>query len=632
MALTGEMTDTSHPAKEAGLLSLSLASIGVVYGDIGTSPLYAFRATMIAAGARGGVRVEDVLGGLSLIIWALMIIVTMKYVVILLRADNRGEGGTLSLLALAQRALGRSTGVILALGMLGAALFYGDAVITPAISVLSAVEGLSLVTSRLDALVLPITMIVIIALFAAQSRGTAAVASLFGPITLIWFGVLAVGGLQHVVADPSVLASLNPVHAARFLQTHGKLGLVVLGAVFLAVTGAEALYADLGHFGRKPIQLAWLVVAFPALILNYLGQGAALLADPTTIENPFFLMYPAQALLPVVGLATCATIIASQAVITGAFSLTRQAIQLRLLPRMKIRHTSETQAGQIYLPSVNSFLLVAVLALVLAFGSSSALANAYGISVTGTMVVTAILALIVVHKHWHWPLWAASLLMLPFLAIDLIFLGANMLKVVEGGYVPLCIAGLVVLIMWTWVKGTALLTAKEQSSEVPMDLILRQLDKKPLPMIAGTAIFLTSNPEYAPVALMHSLKHFKSLHEHNVILTIVTGNVPRVALEDRIELVEVNPRFRRITMTFGYMEDPNVPQALALCRKLGWKFDIMSTSFILSRRTLKLSSKSKLPGWQSRLYIFLARNAAGASDYFHIPAGRVVEIGTQVNL
>ena len=632
MALTGEMTDTSHPAKEAGLLSLSLASIGVVYGDIGTSPLYAFRETMIAAGARGGVRIEDVLGGLSLIIWALMIIVTAKYVVILLRADNRGEGGTLSLLALAQRAIGRSTGVILALGMLGAALFYGDAVITPAISVLSAVEGLSLVTSRLDALVLPITMIVIIALFAAQSRGTAAVASLFGPITLIWFGVLAVGGLQHVVADPSVLASLNPVHAARFLQTHGKLGLVVLGAVFLAVTGAEALYADLGHFGRKPIQLAWLVVAFPALILNYLGQGAALLADPTTIENPFFLMYPAQALLPVVGLATCATIIASQAVITGAFSLTRQAIQLRLLPRMKIRHTSETQAGQIYLPSVNSFLLVAVLALVLAFGSSSALANAYGISVTGTMVVTAILALIVVHKHWHWPLWAASLLMLPFLAIDLIFLGANMLKVVEGGYVPLCIAGLVVLIMWTWVKGTALLTAKEQSSEVPMDLILRQLDKKPLPMIAGTAIFLTSNPEYAPVALMHSLKHFKSLHEHNVILTIVTGNVPRVALEDRIELVEVNPRFRRITMTFGYMEDPNVPQALALCRKLGWKFDIMSTSFILSRRTLKLSSKSKLPGWQSRLYIFLARNAAGASDYFHIPAGRVVEIGTQVNL
>ena len=632
MALTGEMTDTSHPAKEAGLLSLSLASIGVVYGDIGTSPLYAFRATMIAAGARGGVRVEDVLGGLSLIIWALMIIVTAKYVVILLRADNRGEGGTLSLLALAQRAIGRSTGVILALGMLGAALFYGDAVITPAISVLSAVEGLSLVTSRLDALVLPITMIVIIALFAAQSRGTAAVASLFGPITLVWFGVLAVGGLQHVVADPSVLASLNPVHAARFLQTHGKLGLVVLGAVFLAVTGAEALYADLGHFGRKPIQLAWLVVAFPALILNYLGQGAALLADPTTIENPFFLMYPAQALLPVVGLATCATIIASQAVITGAFSLTRQAIQLRLLPRMKIRHTSETQAGQIYLPSVNSFLLVAVLALVLAFGSSSALANAYGISVTGTMVVTAILALIVVHKHWHWPLWAASLLMLPFLAIDLIFLGANMLKVVEGGYVPLCIAGLVVLIMWTWVKGTALLTAKEQSSEVPMDLILRQLDKKPLPMIAGTAIFLTSNPEYAPVALMHSLKHFKSLHEHNVILTIVTGNVPRVALEDRIDLVDVNPRFRRITMTFGYMEDPNVPQALALCRKLGWKFDIMSTSFILSRRTLKLSSKSKLPGWQSRLYIFLARNAAGASDYFHIPAGRVVEIGTQVNL
>ena len=632
MALTEELTDTSHPAKPAGLLSLSIASIGVVYGDIGTSPLYAFRETMIAAGAKNGVRVADVLGGLSLIMWALMIIVTLKYVVILLRADNRGEGGTLSLLALAQRAMGRSTGIILTLGMLGAALFYGDAVITPAISVLSAVEGLSLVTSRLDAFVIPITLVVIVALFAAQSRGTAAVARLFGPITLIWFVVLAVGGIEHIAANPSVIAAVNPVHAVTFLQTHGRLGLVVLGAVFLAVTGAEALYADLGHFGRRPIQLAWLVVAFPALILNYLGQGALLLSDPATIENPFFLMYPAQALLPVVGLATCATIIASQAVITGAFSLTRQAIQLRLLPRMKIRHTSETQAGQIYLPSVNSLLMLAVLALVLAFGSSSALANAYGISVTGTMVVTAILALIVVHKHWHWPLWAASLLMLPFLAIDLVFLGANMLKVVEGGYVPLCIAGLVVLIMWTWVKGTTLLTAKEQSSEVPMDLIMRQLDKKPLPTILGTAIFLTSNPDYAPVALMHSLKHFKSLHEHNVILTIVTGNVPRVTAEDRIALVEVNPRFRRITMTFGYMEDPNVPQALALCRKMGWKFDIMSTSFILSRRTLKLSSKSKLPGWQSRLYIFLARNAAGASDYFHIPAGRVVEIGTQVNL
>ena len=632
MTLTAELNEPAHPAKQAGLLSLSLASIGVVYGDIGTSPLYAFRETMIAAGARNGVKVEDVLGGLSLIIWALMIIVTVKYVVILLRADNRGEGGTLSLLALAQRSMGVTTGVVLTLGMLGAALFYGDAVITPAISVLSAVEGLSLVTTRLSAFVLPITLVVIVALFAAQSRGTAAVASLFGPITLVWFGVLAFGGLQHVGANPSVIAALNPLHAVSFLQTHGRLGLVVLGAVFLAVTGAEALYADLGHFGRRPIQLAWLVVAFPALILNYLGQGALLLSDPTTIENPFFLMYPAQALLPVVALATAATIIASQAVITGAFSLTRQAIQLRLFPRMKIRHTSETQAGQIYLPSVNSFLMLAVLALVLAFGSSSALANAYGISVTGTMVVTAILALIVVHKHWHWPLWAASLLMLPFLAIDLVFLGANMLKVVEGGYVPLGIAGLVVLVMWTWVKGTALLTAKEQSSEVPMDLILRQLDKKPLPVIPGTAVFLTSNPDYAPVALMHSLKHFKSLHEQNVILTIVTANVPRVGVEDRIDLVEVNPRFRRITMTFGYMEDPNVPQALALCRKLGWKFDIMSTSFILSRRTLKLSSKSKLPGWQSRLYIFLARNAAGASDYFHIPAGRVVEIGTQVNL
>ncbi len=614
---------------KAGLMGLSLASIGVVYGDIGTSPLYAFRESMRAA---GGVSPQNVLGVLSLIIWALMIVVTAKYVVILLRADNQGEGGTLSLLALAQRAIGRSGGWILLFGMLGAALFYGDAVITPAISVLSAVEGLSLVTTEFDAFVLPITLVIIFALFAVQSRGTAAVASLFGPITLVWFIVLAVGGVVHIAANPSVLASLNPLHAAEFLRGHGHLGLVVLGAVFLAVTGAEALYADLGHFGRTPIQLAWLFVAFPALVLNYLGQGALVLADPTTLDNPFFLMFPAQTLLPVVALATMATIIASQAVITGAFSLTRQAIQLKLFPRMKIRHTSETQEGQIFLPSVNTFLLVAVLALVLVFGSSTALANAYGISVTGTMVVTAVLALIVVHRHWRWPLWAAVLLILPFLIIDLVFLAANMLKVVEGGYVPLGIAALMVLIMWTWVKGTALLTAKEQNSDVPLETILRQLEKKPLPSIAGTAVFLTATPKFAPVALMHSLKHFKSLHEQNVILTVVTADVPRVAVGDRVQMADISPRFRRVTMRFGYMEDPNVPQALLQCRKLGWKYDIMSTSFLLSRRTLKLSSKSTLPGWQSRLFIFLARNAAGASDYFHIPAGRVVEIGTQVNL
>lgn len=624
---------TTDTPKQAGVLALSLGSIGVVYGDIGTSPLYAFREAMLAAGgAHGGVQRDDVLGVLSLIIWALMVIVTVKYVLILLRADNQGEGGTLSLLALAQRAMGRSTPAILLTGMVGAALFYGDAAITPAISVLSAVEGLKLVTSSLEPFILPITIAIIIALFLVQSRGTAAVASLFGPITLVWFMVMAFGGAAHIASDPGILAAANPFHAVAFVAQNSGLGLIVLGAVFLAVTGAEALYADLGHFGRRPIQLAWIFIALPSLVLNYLGQGVLVLADPTALENPFFLMYPEWALLPVVVLATMATIIASQAVITGAYSLTRQAIQLKLLPRMKIRHTSETQVGQIYLPGVNGLLLLAVLTLVLAFGSSSGLASAYGISVTGTMVVTAVLALIVVHLHWRWRLWTAVALILPFLVIDLIFLGANMLKVFDGGYVPLAMAGVVVLVMATWVRGTAVLTRKGAEGEVPLETILHQLDKKPIATIPGTAVYLTATPDYAPIALLHSLKHFKSLHEFNVILTIVTATVPRVDPADRVEMVDINDRFRRVTMTFGYMDDPNVPQGLAQCRKLGWKFDIMSTSFLLSRRTLKLSSKSQLPGWQSRLFIFLSRNAAGASDYFHIPAGRVVEVGTQVNL
>jgi KUP system potassium uptake protein len=623
-------TDLTLPSpKRSGMLALSLGSIGVVYGDIGTSPLYAFREAMVAAG--DGSR-ETVLGVLSLILWALMVIVTVKYVLILLRADNQGEGGTLSLLALAQRAMGRRSGWVLLMGMIGAALFYGDAAITPAISVLSAVEGLKLVTSQLEPYVLPITIAIIIALFLVQSRGTAAVASLFGPITLVWFAVMGLGGAVQIAADPAILAAINPVHALRFVAGHGHIGLVVLGAVFLAVTGAEALYADLGHFGRRPIQLAWVAVALPSLTLNYLGQGVLVLANPQAMENPFFLMYPEWALLPVVILATMATIIASQAVITGAYSLTRQAIQLRLLPRLKIRHTSETQEGQIYLPAVNALLLLAVLALVVGFGSSSSLASAYGISVTGTMVVTAVLALVVVNRHWGWPLWAATALILPFLLIDLIFLGANMLKVLDGGYVPLAIAAVVVMVMLTWLRGTAVLVQKEQDAEVALDTILRQLDKKPIAIIPGTAVYLTSSPQTAPVALMHSLKHFKSLHEYNVILTIVTATVPRVDPEDRVQMEIINPRFRRVTMNYGYMEDPNVPQGLAKCRALGWKFDIMSTSFLLSRRTLKLSSKSKLPGWQSRLFIFMARNSAGASDYFHIPAGRVVEIGTQVNI
>lgn len=624
---------TEPHGSKASFWTLALGSIGVVYGDIGTSPLYAFREAMSAAsGGHGGVDRMNVLGVVSLILWALTVVVTIKYVLILLRTDNHGEGGTLSLLALANQSLGRSAPAVLLVGALGASLFFGDALITPAISVLSAVEGVKLVTSTLEPYILPITIAIILGLFLIQSHGTSVVAGWFGPVTLVWFAVMALGGAMHLADDLAVLAALNPVYAIAFLAHHGVIGLVTLGAVFLAVTGAEALYADLGHFGRKPIQMAWVFVAFPSLAINYLGQGALLLAHPEKLENPFFLLYPDWALAPVVLLATLATIIASQAVITGAYSLTRQAIQLRLLPRMRILHTSAEHAGQIYMPGVNTMLLLGVLLLVSVFASSSRLANAYGIAVTGTMVVTAILALVVVHKHWRWPLWTAAALIVPFLVVDAIFLGANLMKLFEGGYVPLMIACIVMLVMRSWLKGTQILETKARQTDLPIDMLLRQLDKKPPVLVPGTAVYLTAQPDLAPVALLHSLKHFKALHEQNVILTIRTADTPRVADEDRVEMHDVSGLFRQVTLNFGYMEEPNVPKGLLLCRKLGWKFDIMSTSFLVSRRSLKPAAKSDMHRWQRALFIYLSRNAAGASDYFHIPAGRVVEIGAQVNI
>ena len=631
------MTDHSLPQPDvpakAGLLSLSLAAIGVVYGDIGTSPLYAFREAMKAAGTRhGGVNPADVLGVLSLITWALMIIVTFKYVALLMRADNQGEGGTLSLLALAERSLGGRRRLVLALGLVGAALFFGDAAITPAISVLSAVEGLSLITTAFDPWIEAISVVIIIGLFLVQYRGTAAVAVFFGPITLVWFTLMAVGGLWHIADAPQVLVALNPLQALEFLLSNGKLGLIVLGAVFLAVTGAEALYADMGHFGRRPIQLAWIVVALPSLLLNYFGQGALILKDPAALENPFFRLYPESLLLPVVALATAATIIASQAVISGAFSLTRQAIQLRLLPRMRIRHTSDAQEGQIYMPAVNQGLMVAVLVLVVVFGNSSALASAYGIAVTGTMVVTATLAMVVAHKHWGLRAPLAVALFAPFLALDLTFLGANLLKLFEGGWLPLGLATLMVITMTAWNRGTGVVLSKEAQGEMDLVKLIRMLMVKPLPKVPGTAVFLTSDPNYAPAALLHSLKHFKVLHEQNVILTIRTADIPRVSPEDRVTMIDLAAGFRQVTLTWGYAEEPDVPDGLALCRKLGWKFDIMATSFILSRRSLRLSSRREIPAWMARLFILMARNSAPASDYFRIPVGRVVELGTQVNV
>ena len=618
--------------RKTAFWALTIGSVGVVYGDIGTSPLYALREAVTAAGAGGTATREAVLGVLSLILWALIVVVTLKYVLILLRADNKGEGGTLALMALAQRALGRRTGAVVLCGIISAALFYGDAVITPALSVLSAIEGLKIATPAFEPFIVPLTVVILVALFAVQSRGTASVAAFFGPITALWFIAIAIPGVVYVVGNPEVLLAFNPAYGVQFLASHGVIGLITLGAVFLAVTGAEALYADLGHFGKKPIQTAWVVLVLPALAINYLGQGALVLADPKAIENPFFLLYPDWALLPMVALATVATVIASQAVITGAYSITQQAIQLGLLPRLEIRHTSEEHYGQIFMPRVNALLLVGVLFLVLMFRSSSALASAYGIAVTGTMVVTGIMALVVIWKVWRWSPLAAAALMVPFILIDLTFLGANLLKVVEGGWVPLALGALLMVVMYTWRRGSRLLLEKTRRLETPLADLVRMLERKPPARVPGTAVFLTSTPDSAPTALLHSLKHYKVLHEKNVILTIETADTPRVDPDERVRIEPVGETFTRIVLRFGFMESPNVPKALAIARKHGFSFDIMSTSFFLSRRSLKPAARSGMPRWQDRLFIMLTRFAKDASDYFQIPTGRVVEVGTQVTI
>ena len=639
----GPLNGETDGSSRAGFGALVLGSIGVVYGDIGTSPLYAFREAIIAAsgsrnyellkhGQAGLVR-ADVLGVVSLILWALTIVVTLKYVLILLRADNNGEGGTLTLMALATRAfnrMGRSVGVIALLGIVSAALFYGDATITPALSVLSAIEGIDVATPAFHDYVVPLTVVILLALFAVQSRGTAKVAAMFGPVMTVWFVVIAVAGAVQLGADPGVLWSLNPYYGAVFLIHHGMISLYTLGAVFLAVTGAEALFADLGHFGRGPIRFAWLGLVMPALALNYLGQGAQVLLHPWTIRNPFFFVFPDWARIPMVVLATAATVIASQAVITGPYSLTSQAIQLGLLPRLEVRHTSAEQAGQIYMPRVNTLLLLGVLLLVALFRSSSALASAYGIAVSGTMVVTGLMAFIVIWRMWRWSALATAALIVPFLFVDLTFLSANMLKVVEGGWVPLALGGMLMLVMYTWRRGARLLYEKTRRQEMPLDELVQTLEKKPPQRVPGTAVFLTSDPRSAPTALLHSLKHYKVLHEHNVILSLETSHTPRVAASQRVQMEPVGTSFMRVVLRFGYMETPNVPRALAIERKLGWRFDIMSTSFFLSRRALRPAPHSGMPRWQDRLFIGLARSANDATDYFQIPTDRVVEVGTQV--
>jgi KUP system potassium uptake protein len=615
-----------------GLVTLALGSVGVVYGDIGTSPLYAFREAAAAASHDQVVSRAVVLGVLSLIVWALIITVTLKYVIILLRADNNGEGGTLSLTALATRALGRRTAFVFIVGVIGASMFLGDSVITPAISVLSAVEGLKLASPAFSEFVVPLTVVILIALFAAQSRGTAKVAAMFGPIMVIWFVSIAIAGGLHIRDDPTVLMAINPYYGIDFLIHHGAIGLVTLGAVFLVVTGGEALYADLGHFGRKPIQTAWLGLVLPALLINYFGQGAKVLADPAAIENPFYRLVPEPFLLPMIVLATAATVIASQAVITGAYSLVHQAIQLGLLPRLAILHTSASHVGQIYIPRVTVSLMIGVLLLVGMFRSSSALASAYGIAVATTMVVDGILAFVVIWRGWQWPLWQSLLLIAPFVVVDTVFFSANLLKLFEGAWAPLLFGATMVLLIVTWRRGTGILVSKTRRTEVPLDTLFRSLEKKPPHFVPGTAVFLTSDPEFAPTALLHNLKHNKVLHENNVILTIITADTPRVPEDERVRITPMSKRFSRVSLKFGYMEQPNVPKALVIARRHGWQFDIMSTSFFLSRRALKPSAKSGMPSWQDHLFIALARSASDATDFFQIPTGRVVEVGTQVTV
>ncbi len=622
--------DSSGAHGNAKLGGLILGCIGVVYGDIGTSPLYAIKqaATAVQSDGHGGA--DGMLGMLSMIVWCLMLIVTIKYVLILLRADNRGEGGTFALMALAQSAAPASTRLFLALGMAGAAFFYGDAVITPAMSVLSAVEGLDLIDARFKTWVLPISMVILVGLFWVQSHGTERMAKYFGPIMVLWFAVLTVGGLAHLGDDIRVLQAFNPLLGVRYVLAHGIGGLEVMGLVFLAVTGAEALYADLGHFGRRPIQLAWMFLVFPALLINYFGQVAMLLADPTTIDNPFYKLYPSWALVPMLILATMATIIASQAVITGAYSVTRSAVQLGLLPRLEIRHTSESVAGQIYLPRVNSLLLIGVLVVTLAFRNSDSLGAAYGVSVTATMVISTILAFFVIWRSWKWPLWKVAMVMVPLLLVEQAFFVANMLKVFQGGWLPLMIAAVGCFIMMTWLMGSKALTKVTRANEADLAWLIRKLEAKPPHKVPGTAVFLTSDPMHAPTSLMHNLKHNRVLHERNIILNIRTVETPRVPRHERVTVEKVSDHFTRVIARYGFMETPSVPKILEHCRRKDLNIEINQASFFLSRRSLKPTEKSDLFGPQERLFIGLAATAADATEYFRIPSDRVVEVGTQV--
>ncbi|TDR80563.1 low affinity potassium transporter Kup [Paludibacterium purpuratum] len=611
------------------MAAITLGAIGVVYGDIGTSPLYTlsvcFSITNLATTA------ANILGILSLIFWAILLVVTIKYVAFILRADNNGEGGIMVLMALARRYLnGSAKKRIVILGLFGSALFYGDAIITPAVSVLSAAEGLKVLSPAMAEFVLPMAVAVLVGLFLLQRFGTASVGRLFGPVMVVWFIVIGLLGLHSIMQAPQVLAALNPWYGLRFIAAHGYGAFLTLGAVVLALTGGEALYADMGHFGRKPIQRAWFCLVLPALLLNYFGQGALLFRQPSAISNPFFMLAPKWALLPLIVLATMATVIASQAVISGAFSLTRQAIQLGYCPRMSILHTSAREIGQIYLPFVNWALLVAVLVVTVSFGSSDSLAAAYGIAVTGTMVITTLLFFVVARINWRWPLPLAAAITAVFLVIDSTFFCANLLKLLHGGWLPLTIGLIVFLVMNTWKLGRELLFERIHEHALPLDSFIENIEHYPPTRVQGTAVFLTGTTHGVPHAMLHNLKHNKVLHERVVLMTISTGDVPYVS--ERVEIKQLSNSFWRVVAHYGFMETPDIDDIVEAGKTCGLEFDLMDTSFFLSRETLISTDRPGMARWREKLFLWMSKNALRATDFFQIPTNRVVELGAQIEL
>ncbi|HOE43961.1 MAG TPA: potassium transporter Kup [Rhodoferax sp.] len=613
--------------------TLIVGAIGVVFGDIGTSPLYALKETF-AGHHPIGVEAASIMGVLSLIFWTIMALVTLKYVAIIMRADNRGEGGSLALLARVTELTknSRATWFVTMLGIFAAALFYGDSMITPAISVLSAVEGLEVVAPQFKDYVLPITVVVLSGLFWIQSKGTAVMGRLFGPVMCLWFAVLAVTGVISILRAPQVLLALNPMYAVEFLVSDPWRSFLALGAIVLSVTGGEALYTDMGHFGKYPIRLAWFTFVLPALVLNYYGQGALLLTDPGAIQNPFYRLTPDWALLPMVALATLATVIASQAVISGAFSVARQAVQLGYLPRMKIVHTSSMEAGQIYVPFTNLTLYIAVMALVLGFRSSSNLAAAYGIAVTGTMMIDTVLVAFVAVLAWRWSPWLAVPLLGALLLLDFAFFSANVIKLLQGGWFPVVVALASFTTLTTWRRGRSLLFQEMGNLTMPLDQFIRSIEGAALKRVSSTAVYLTSRLEGAPSALLHNIKHNEVLHARNVLATVLTAEVPYVAEPDRIEIIDIGNSFYRVFIRYGFMEQPDLPKALVACGELGLVFDMEKTSFFLSREVVVPKLAPPMMMWRELFFILMLRNAQSATDFFRIPTNRVVELGTLVEI